>query len=103
MKTLENNAPVEKENVYYYHQDHLGSSNFITDYKGNIYEHKEYTPYGETWVEESNDTMSYINYKFTSKEFDEETELYYFSAKYYDPKECRSFLKSYNALFYIFI
>ena len=40
----------------------------------------------ETWVEENTDTNKYINYKFTGKELDEETGLYYFGARYYDPK-----------------
>ncbi|MDC7239066.1 MAG: hypothetical protein PQJ50_01770 [Spirochaetales bacterium] len=40
----------ETVNQYWYHTDHLSSSNVITDPDGNVYEHLEYTPYGEMWV-----------------------------------------------------
>ncbi|MDH4262858.1 MAG: polymorphic toxin type 44 domain-containing protein [Spirochaetia bacterium] len=71
--------------VYFYHGDHLGSSNYITDEKGQVFEHAIYLPYGETWIDESHDA-SLLGYKFTGKELDEETNLYYFGARYYDPK-----------------
>ena len=64
-----------------YHPDHLGSTTFVTDPEGEEFEHLEYTPYGETWIEEVANT-NIIGYKFTSKEMDEETGLYYFGARY---------------------
>ena len=46
--------------------------------------------YGETWVEKTINTGSeYLPYKFTGKEQDEETGLYYYSARYLDPKYSR--------------
>ena len=42
----------QREKRYYYHSDHLGSAQFVTDWRGRQYEHIEYTPYGELWVEE---------------------------------------------------
>ncbi len=77
-------TPVEKD-LYYFHPDHLGSSNLITDSQGQAYEHLEYFPFGETWVEESSNTQR-TPYLFTAKELDEETGLYYFGARYYDPR-----------------
>jgi RHS repeat-associated protein len=77
-------TPVEKD-LYFFHPDHLGSSHYITDTQGQIFEHLEYFPYGETWVEESTNTQR-TPYLFTGKEFDEETSLYYFGARYYDPR-----------------
>ena len=72
---------------YYYHSDHLGSASLITDYKGEEYQRIEYTPYGETWVEKTQNTgLEYLPYKFTAKELDEETGLYYYGARYLDPK-----------------
>jgi hypothetical protein len=44
--------PPEEKDQFFYHGDHLGSSNMITDAKGAIYQHLEYFPYGETWIEE---------------------------------------------------
>ncbi|WP_276778815.1 toxin TcdB middle/N-terminal domain-containing protein [Treponema succinifaciens] len=72
---------------YYYHSDHLGSASLITDYKGDEYQRIEYTPYGETWVEKTSNTgLEWLPYKFTAKELDEETGLYYYGARYLDPK-----------------
>ncbi len=72
---------------YFYHSDHLGSASLISDYKGDEYQRIEYTPYGETWVEKTSNTgTEYLPYKFTGKEIDEETGLYYYGARYLDPK-----------------
>lgn len=72
---------------YFYHSDHLGSASLISDYKGDEYQRIEYTPYGETWVEKTNNTgLEFLPYKFTAKELDEETGLYYYGARYLDPK-----------------
>ena len=75
---------------YYYHSDHLGSATLISDYKGDEYQRIEYTPYGETWVEKTQNTgLEYLPYKFTGKEIDEETGLYYYGARYLDPRYSR--------------
>jgi len=75
---------------YYYHSDHLGSASLITDYKGDEYQRIEYTPYGETWVEKTGNTgLEWLPYKFTAKELDEETGLYYYGARYLDPRYSR--------------
>jgi len=62
----------------------LGSSSFITDDAGAVYQHLEYFPYGETWVEDGG-TGQMPMYRFTGKELDPETGLYYYGARYYDP------------------
>ncbi|MGB4269684.1 MAG: RHS repeat-associated core domain-containing protein [Spirochaetota bacterium] len=50
----------------------------------------EYLPYGEVWVEDQVNTSTYSTpYKFTGKELDKETGLYYFGARYYDAKISR--------------
>ncbi|MBA7577492.1 hypothetical protein ES708_19345 [subsurface metagenome] len=74
---------------YYYHSDHLGSANIITDYEGGVYEHIEYTPYGELWEEQKSDVFDRIPFRFTAKELDTETALYYFGARYLDPRTSR--------------
>ncbi len=78
----------ELRNIYYYHPDHLGSSNFITNGEGKEFEHIEYTPYGETWIDDGSN-LNVIGYRFTSKELDTETGLYYFGARYLDPQVSR--------------
>jgi RHS repeat-associated protein len=70
--------------IYFYNPDHLGSSNYVTDQRALIFQHDEYFPSGETWVEESS-TTDRTPYLFTGKELDE-TGLYYFGARYYDPR-----------------
>ena len=49
----------------------------------------EYTPYGELWVEEVSDSFDKIPFRFTGKEFDEETNLYYYGARYMNPRTSR--------------
>ncbi|WP_038108377.1 RHS repeat domain-containing protein, partial [Treponema pedis] len=72
-----------------YHSDHLGSAQFVTDWRGKQYEHIEYTPYGELWVEETAPGIDKLPFRFTGKELDEETGLYYYGARYLDPKYSR--------------
>ena len=70
---------------FYYHPDHLGSSSYITNLDGEVVQHIEYVPFGEVFVEERNDIWN-TPYLFNAKEFDEETGLYYYGARYYDPR-----------------
>ena len=79
----------QKVKRYYYHSDHLGSAQFVTDWKGRQYEHIEYTPYGELWIEEVAAGLDKLPFRFTGKELDEETGLYYYGARYLDPKYSR--------------
>ena len=71
------------EEIFYYHQDHLGSSNVITDETGTVVNILEYTPYGEI----SRNTGNYSTDKrFTGKTWDDTSGLFYFGARYYDPE-----------------
>ena len=104
----------QKAKRYYYHSDHLGSAQFVTDWKGRQYENIEYTPYGELWTYKSKTAMLFLTtynnflakqpaglieevaagldklpFRFTGKELDEETGLYYYGARYLDPKYSR--------------
>lgn len=69
---------------FFFHPDHLGSSSYITDALGEAYQHLEYFPFGETFVEEHSNTWR-TPYLFNGKELDDETALYYYGARYYDP------------------
>jgi RHS repeat-associated protein len=70
---------------YYFHPDHLGSSNYITNIAGEVSQHMEYFAFGETFVEEHKNSIN-SPYKFNGKELDEESGLYYYGARYYDPR-----------------
>jgi RHS repeat-associated protein len=74
------------EKVYFYHADHLGSTQYLTDQTGDAYEHLEYFPPGEVWQDDGpgNDVTTFL---FSGKELDEETGLAYFGARYYDPRQ----------------
>ena len=79
-------APDNYENLqFFYHPDHLGSSGFITNLDGEIVQHIEYVPFGEVFIEERNSVWN-TPYLFNAKEFDEETGLYYYGARYYEPR-----------------
>ncbi len=71
---------------YYYHSDHLGSSSYLTNLDGAVVQHVEYVPFGEVFIEERNNTWN-TPYLFNGKELDEETGLYYYGARYYNPRE----------------
>lgn len=70
---------------FYYHPDHLGSSSYITNLDGEVVQHIEYVPFGEVFMEERNNIWN-TPYLFNAKEFDEETGLYYYGARYYDSR-----------------
>ena len=70
---------------FYYHADHLGSTSYITNLDGEVVQHIEYVPFGEVFIEERNNRWN-TPYLFNAKEFDEETGLYYYGARYYDPR-----------------
>ena len=72
------------QKLLFYHSDHLGGSNIITDGSGNPVQHVQYSPYGEIDYE-LNLGVS-VNYLFTGQEFDREAGLYYYNARYYDPE-----------------
>jgi len=71
--------------MYFYHPDHLGSTSYVTDGSGEVYQHLEYFAFGETFVDEHSNTDR-IPYLFNGKGLDEDTGLYYFGARYYDPR-----------------
>ena len=80
--------PDNYENLqFFYHPDHLGSSSFITNLEGEVVQHIEYVPFGEVFIEERNNVWN-TPYLFNAKEFDEETGMYYYGARYYEPRLC---------------
>ena len=77
----EQNNGSENE-VYFYHGDHLGSANWITDVGGNPIQYIHYAPYGEL-IDNQQATQYDERYKFTGKERDWETGYDYFGARYW--------------------
>src|SRR6185437_13014193 len=66
--------------VFYYFSDHVKTASVITDSTGNIKSESDYYPWGGELQFVGNDSN---HYKFTGKERDTESGLYYFGARYY--------------------
>jgi len=63
----------------------LGNTAFVTDRLGEVYQHLEYFPFGETFFEEKNNSWR-TPYLFSGKELDDITALSYYGARYYDSR-----------------
>ena len=72
-----------KDKIYYYHADGLGSIVALTDKKQKVVASYEYDSFGnlKRHGDEIKNTLTY-----TGREWDEETGLYYYRARYYDAK-----------------
>jgi len=67
--------------VKFTHADHLDSCVLTTDAAGQLVSREEYTPWGDT----SYGSFTRKRYRFSGKERDSETGLYYYGARYYAP------------------
>ena len=65
--------------IKYLFSDHLGSSAVVVDDAGAWINREEYSPYGETTF----GSFARKRYRFTAKERDAESGLYYYGARYY--------------------
>ncbi len=80
-------AAITGTEIDYYHNDHLGSANVISDSTGTARSLSEYDPFGKISRFEKYGTKIKDGwYFFNSKAFDDESGLYYYGARYYDPK-----------------
>ena len=68
---------------YYILSDHLNSNSIITDENGDVAELTEYEPYGKIYYSDTIEDFG-DDYKFTGQEYDEESDLQYYGARYYD-------------------
>lgn len=71
--------------LYYYHYDHLKSAHWVTGDDGDVFQHLEYFPSGETWMEEGSPTQR-IPFNWIDEELDTTTGFYYLHQRYYDPR-----------------
>ncbi|MCM3870735.1 MAG: hypothetical protein ND895_08585 [Pyrinomonadaceae bacterium] len=71
----------------YQFANHLGSASLELDDSGAVISYEEYYPFGETSYQAVNRDVeaSPRRYRYTGKERDEETRLYYYGARYYPP------------------
>jgi RHS repeat-associated protein len=69
--------------TYYYHFDALGSVVALSDAGGDTVAVYEYDVYGRVGASDPNHPNRFL---FTGREFDKETGLYYYRARYYNPQ-----------------
>ena len=75
------------DGLYYYHSNHLGSTCYVTDGNASVQQGFLYAPFGEITNEYNAGWQSGVlpKYSFNAKELDEETGMYYYEARYYQP------------------
>jgi RHS repeat-associated protein len=88
MRYLTGNGNTE-DGLYFYHGNHLSSTQLITDINANISQAVLYTPWGSVIKEYKADWMldTIPRYLFNAKEKDEESGLYYYEARYYSDED----------------
>ena len=68
--------------LYYYHNDHLGTPQKLTDGAGQVVWSASYRPFGEASIRAGYVTQ---NLRFPGQYYDEESGLHYNYQRYYDP------------------
>jgi|SRR5690554_130334 len=71
--------------IKYNLEDHLGSSSILLKDNGTIINKEEFYPFGET----SFGSYAKKRYRYSGKEKDQESGLYYYGARYYTAWTCR--------------
>ena len=69
--------------THYYHYDALGSCVAMTNSAGNVVQFYEYSVYGQVAASDADHPNRFM---FTGREFDKDTGLYYYRARYYHPE-----------------
>lgn len=78
--------PAPAQLIRYQLSNHLGSVSLELDDTAQIISYEEYTPYGSTSYQAArSQTETPKRYRYTGKERDEESGLYYHGARYYAP------------------
>jgi RHS repeat-associated protein len=78
------NDPAPEQLTRYQLGNHLSSASLELDAQAQIISYEEYTPYGNTSYQAvRNQTETPKRYRYTGKERDEESGLYYYGARYY--------------------
>lgn len=85
MLETENPAFGSEDLTRYIYSNHLQSATLELDEVGQVISYEEYHPYGTTAYQASNSSINAVakRYRFSGKERDEESGLYYHRARYY--------------------
>ena len=82
---------------FYYHRDRLGNITEITDFEGTVVQRYVYDAFGKISIFDKDgnaitpNSANYLKspYAFTGREYDHETGMYFYRARYYDPDSGR--------------
>ena len=82
---------------FYYHRDRLGNITEITDFEGTVVQRYVYNAFGKVSIFDKDgnaitpNSANYLKspYAFTGREYDHETGMYFYRARYYDPDSGR--------------
>lgn len=79
--------PLDTPLIRYQYANHLGSAVLETNEHGEVISYEEYHPFGTTAYRSAKPgfDLSLKRFRFSGKERDDETGLYYFGARYYAP------------------
>ena len=73
--------------LYWYHPDYVGNVDLVTDLNQEACEFYLYNPWGESLYHWESGSSSWNSpFRFNSKEFDAETGMHYYGARYHHPK-----------------
>lgn len=75
----------EETQRYWLHTDLQGSSNLMTDADGDTFQHSEFFPTGELWVDESS-TVYRTPYQYAGGYTDERRDMIAFGERWYDQR-----------------
>ncbi|MDP9350372.1 MAG: RHS repeat-associated core domain-containing protein, partial [Chloroflexota bacterium] len=85
-RTAGSEPGVPKQLIRYQLGNHLDSTNLELDHEAGVITYEEYYPYGSTSYQAvRSQTQTPKRYRYTGKERDEESGLYYHGARYYAP------------------
>ncbi|WP_154402237.1 SpvB/TcaC N-terminal domain-containing protein [Ornithinimicrobium cavernae] len=84
--TQRDDGGAEELKRYFLHQDLQGSTNIVSDYRGDTFQHQEYFPGGEVWIAE-NSTVFRTPYQFGGHYDDEQRDLLGVGERWYDSRD----------------
>jgi RHS repeat-associated protein len=86
-KLIDHGNAIDVPNIRYQHTNLLDSATVETDESGNVISYEEFHPFGTSSYRSAKPDvdLSLKRYRFSGKELDNETGLYYFGARYYAP------------------
>jgi RHS repeat-associated protein len=86
----QDNGNAQSQVTYYYHSNHLGSVNVVTDDRGKVIARRDYRPYGDPFDwSGANGGPRELMLTFDGQRYNDSTGYYHFGARNYDPQTGR--------------